>query len=117
MLRLRLPARRAAVLSTLLLRDTMKTLMDETGEIAHRWGVAGVPASFIVDREGRIAYAGMGYATEAARGMIEFGHRYLCLDTVIATVALEHIASQRVLEKVGMTYVKTQQSRGDNNKA
>jgi hypothetical protein len=38
--------------------------MDETGEIARHWGVAGVPASFIVDREGRIKYAGMGYATE-----------------------------------------------------
>ena len=42
----------------------MRVLMDETGEIARHWGVAGVPASFIVDREGRIEYAGMGYATE-----------------------------------------------------
>lgn len=42
----------------------MRVLMDETGEIARRWGVAGVPASFIVDRKGRIEYAGMGYATE-----------------------------------------------------
>lgn len=42
----------------------MRALMDETGEIAHRWGVVGVPASFIVDRDGRIAYSGVGYATE-----------------------------------------------------
>ena len=38
--------------------------MDETGEIARRWGATGVPASFIVDGDGRITYAGMGYATE-----------------------------------------------------
>jgi thiol-disulfide isomerase/thioredoxin len=42
----------------------MRVLMDETGEIARHWGATGVPASFIVDRDGRIAYAGMGYATE-----------------------------------------------------
>ena len=42
----------------------MKVLMDETGDIARHWGATGVPASFIVDRDGRIAYAGMGYATE-----------------------------------------------------
>lgn len=39
-------------------------LMDETGDLAGAWGVKGVPASFVVDRDGRISYAGMGYATE-----------------------------------------------------
>ena len=42
----------------------MMVLMDEDGEIARGWGVNGVPASFIVDTDGNIRHAGMGYATE-----------------------------------------------------
>ena len=42
----------------------MPVLMDEDGEIARGWGVNGVPASFIVDTDGNIRHAGMGYATE-----------------------------------------------------
>lgn len=43
---------------------SMPVLMDEGGDIARQWGLAGVPATFIVGREGEILYAGMGYATE-----------------------------------------------------
>jgi peroxiredoxin len=39
-------------------------LMDESGVLARRWGVRGVPATFIIDSEGRVDYAGQGYSTE-----------------------------------------------------
>jgi len=41
----------------------MPVLMDEDGQIARSWGVGGVPATFIVDSQGRIDHAGMGYST------------------------------------------------------
>lgn len=43
---------------------TMPVLLDEDGELARRWGVNGVPATFVVDREGKIRHAGKGYSTE-----------------------------------------------------
>ena len=39
-------------------------LVDEDGELARRWRVVGVPASFVVDGQGRIRWAGRGYASE-----------------------------------------------------
>ncbi len=42
---------------------TMPTLVDDSGAIARGWGVSGVPATFIVARDGTIAHAGMGYST------------------------------------------------------
>lgn len=38
-------------------------IADPYGEIATRWGVHGVPASFVVDGDGRIRFAGVGYST------------------------------------------------------
>ena len=56
----------AEEVSGYLLEDglTMPVLLDENGAIARRWGVQGVPATFIVDGDNHIRYAGMGYATE-----------------------------------------------------
>lgn len=48
------------------------------------------------------AYWGRGYATEAATGMLAYGRRVLGLQQIIATIAPENLASQRVLEKAGM---------------
>ncbi|WP_295390321.1 protein disulfide oxidoreductase [uncultured Thiodictyon sp.] len=39
-------------------------VLDPDGELARRWGVAGVPASFVLDPAGQIAYATMGASTE-----------------------------------------------------
>lgn len=38
-------------------------LLDEDGDIGRAWGVRGVPASFIVDGEGQITHATVGYST------------------------------------------------------
>jgi peroxiredoxin len=40
-------------------------LPDPYGELASAWGVAGVPASFVVDGAGRIRFATVGHTTEA----------------------------------------------------
>ena len=37
---------------------------DEDGALADRWGVRGVPASFVLDADGQIAYATTGVSTE-----------------------------------------------------
>lgn len=38
-------------------------VLDEEGELARRWGVVGVPATFVVNGAGEIAWAGQGYST------------------------------------------------------
>ena len=47
---------------------------------------------------------GKGYATEATRATIQHGFRVLDCDQLVAVVFPENPASQRVLEKSGMTY-------------
>lgn len=43
---------------------TMPVLMDEDGRVAKQWGLKGVPATFVVDTDGAITHASMGYSTE-----------------------------------------------------
>ena len=52
---------------------------------------------------GRFAW-GNGYATEVTRGAIRYGFDMLGLPQISAVVFSENVASQRVLEKAGMTY-------------
>ncbi len=40
-----------------------RTIVDESGDLAKRFGVPGVPAHFILDGEGNIRYREMGYTT------------------------------------------------------
>jgi len=37
---------------------------DDYGEIATRWGIPGVPTSFVIDGKGEIRFTAVGYATE-----------------------------------------------------
>lgn len=61
-----------------------------------------------IDRKGEIgyimhpAYWGLGYATEVARILIEFGFTQLNLHRISATCDPRNIGSVKVLEKVGM---------------
>jgi ribosomal-protein-alanine N-acetyltransferase len=45
---------------------------------------------------------GQGYASEAARAMVDAGFAQLHLERVFATCAIDHSASAHVLEKVGL---------------
>ena len=67
--------------------------LDDTPEIEVAYGLAR-------------AYWGKGYATEAALASLRFGFDELKLKRIVAVVNPENIPSQRVLEKLGMTYMK-----------
>ena len=49
---------------------------------------------------------GMGLATEAARASLHYGFETLGLDRIVAVVQPENAASCRVIEKIGLQYVK-----------
>ncbi len=51
------------------------------------------------------AHHGRGYATEAARASLDFGFDTIGLPRIIALVHPENIASWRVIEKSGMTFL------------
>lgn len=41
----------------------LAVLNDETGEISNRWGVKGVPTTFVIDGEGEVRFVEVGYTT------------------------------------------------------
>ncbi|GAA0133298.1 hypothetical protein YSY43_01380 [Paenibacillus sp. YSY-4.3] len=49
---------------------------------------------------------GQGYATEAARSLVHFAFESLELEWIEARCSQDNSASERVLQKCGMTYVK-----------
>lgn len=50
----------------------------------------------------KVPYWGKGYATEAARAWLAHGFEELGLERIVAVTDPENVASQRVLEKIGM---------------
>lgn len=85
----------------------LAVLLRESGEVI---GTAGIEITNAHHREGEIGYVlsrdhwGQGYATEAARALVEFGFRNLGLHRIWAVCAPANQASARVLEKCGMAY-------------
>lgn len=71
-------------------------------------GNCGVRRNARDAREGDIGYElnsrfwGKGYATEAARAVVEFGFSQLGLHRITAWCIVENMGSARVLEKLGM---------------
>ena len=51
-------------------------------------------------------HQGRGYMTEAAAAVLEFGFEVLSASEIEAAHAIWNIASRRVLEKIGMTFVR-----------
>jgi len=49
---------------------------------------------------------GMGLATESATASLQYGFTELELDRIVAVIHPENIASQRVVEKLGLSYEK-----------
>lgn len=47
-------------------------------------------------------YRGQGYACEAVRGCLQYGHEVLGLDRILAITTADNIASQRVLQSAGL---------------
>lgn len=48
---------------------------------------------------------GQGFALEAARAVLEYGFAELGLREIYANVAVENLASKKILERIGMTKV------------
>jgi len=67
--------------------------LDETGEVEVDYALAR-------------AYWGRGIATEVARASLRFGFEHLGLERIIGLAVPENIASRRVLERIGMVFVK-----------
>jgi ribosomal-protein-alanine N-acetyltransferase len=61
-----------------------------------------VEVDFVLARD----YWGKGYATEAARAALAYGFEVLKLDRIIALAKPENTASRRVIEKIGMQYLR-----------
>ena len=57
-------------------------------------------------------YWGKGFATEAAKALKDFGQNQLQLEKMIALIQKGNIASQRVVEKIGMKVEKEIQLDG-----
>ena len=53
-----------------------------------------------------------GLATEAARAMLEYGFLRLRLESIQASTDFANTASVRVMQKLGMTFIKRQDSQG-----
>ena len=58
---------------------------------------------------------GKGYATESALACLEYGFKHLNLNEIIGRASFENKASIRVLEKIGMTFWKTDDCNGIEN--
>ena len=48
-----------------------------------------------------------GYATEASRGLLNYGFGKLKLKKIVSSAHTENLASRRVMEKIGMSFVDT----------
>ena len=46
-----------------------------------------------------------GYATEASKGLLEYGFTKLNLKKIVSSAHVDNVASRRVMEKIGMTYI------------
>ncbi|MBI5351495.1 MAG: GNAT family N-acetyltransferase [Chloroflexi bacterium] len=58
---------------------------------------------FLMDKP----FWGKGYGTEAARASLQFGFDHFDFPHLIALVHPDNLASRRVIEKCGMSYVET----------
>ena len=56
---------------------------------------------------------GQGYASEAARAVLDYGLADLALGRIVAITTVDNHASSRVLEKLGMRFVRTTRLPGD----
>jgi RimJ/RimL family protein N-acetyltransferase len=86
------------------------TIHKESGNFIGRCGL--LPWTIDEKQEVEVAYTiareywGQGLATEAAQAILNHGFEQLNLSRLVSLIDLENIASQRVAEKIGMTFEK-----------
>ena len=86
------------------------TIHKETGTFIGRCGL--LPWTIDGKQEVEVAYTiardywGQGLATEAAQAILNYGFEQLNLSRLVSVIDSENIASQKVAEKIGMTFEK-----------
>jgi RimJ/RimL family protein N-acetyltransferase len=86
------------------------TIYKETGKFIGRCGL--LPWTIDERQEVEVAYTiarnywGQGLATEAAQAILNYGFEQLNLSRLVSLIDSENIASQKVAEKIGMTFEK-----------
>lgn len=75
-----------------------------SGELLGRSGLQWLPETGEIEVDFLFGehFWGQGFATEAGRASLRFGLEKLAVEWVVGIVHLENLASQRVLEKIGM---------------
>jgi ribosomal-protein-alanine N-acetyltransferase len=73
--------------------------LEDTGEVEIGYGIAK-------------AYWGKGLASEAASASIKFGFEELGLDRIVAVAWPDNASSRRIMDKLGMKYVKVTSNYG-----
>ncbi|MCP4363180.1 MAG: GNAT family N-acetyltransferase [Chloroflexi bacterium] len=82
--------------------------LQSTGALLGRCGLQHIPETdeveidFILDHR----YWGRGFATEAGEAALQYGFDKLGLAEAVGIVHPENIASQRVLEKLGLQFIE-----------
>lgn len=87
----------------------------ETGEIIGSAGLQPLDGTDEIEVGYSLArdYWGRGIGTEAARAWMDFGFREKGLERIVAVAVTENKASQRIMEKIGMSYEKTEEHWGE----
>lgn len=85
-----------------------------TGELMGRSGLQyltdtnEVEVDFILGTQ----FWGQGFATEAGQASLQYGFENLELDMMVGIVHTDNVASQRVLEKIGMQFMEAKEYFG-----
>ncbi len=74
-----------------------------------RLDVTDVGFAFLSD------YHGRGYAVEAARAVVAYGHEVLGIGSIVGLASESNLASVRVLEKLGMKFQRVVKLFGDDH--
>jgi [ribosomal protein S5]-alanine N-acetyltransferase len=90
-----------------------------SGRVAGSCGFAPLPWSGEIDFGYLFARNswGQGYATEIARAVLKYGFERYGFAEVTASVAPEHVASRRVLEKLGFEFRRLAIQEGDEDES
>lgn len=86
------------------------TILKENGKFIGRCGL--LPWTIEGQKEVEVAYTiaqdywGQGLGSEAAQAILQYGFEKLNLSRLICLIDSENIASQKVAEKIGMTFEK-----------
>lgn len=89
-------------------------ILKETGEYLGWCGLKYTPELDEFDIGYRLMkkFWGKGYATEAAEACLDLGFNQFGMETIVGRAMPENGASVRVLEKIGLTYLKNRMTNG-----